>query len=172
MNNKEKIIENVEKKRKEEFDSILEKIKKMSDAIKLHSNVKEAVLKKEVDNNYLKYIDNSLEDKLFNDAKFDKIKSKVLLEIVCPKLVAIENFEIQKLDIIDIGNHFEELENLAKFLSNFKCVKRVELLPFHKMGEYKWKELGMDYKLYSTKEPTNAEMEKAKKIFKKYNLIK
>lgn len=68
--------------------------------------------------------------------------------------------------------NFEELENLAKFLSNFKCVKRVELLPFHKMGEYKWKELGIDYKLYSTKEPTNAEMEKANKIFKKYNLIK
>lgn len=103
--------EEEKKARKEEFDSILEKIKKMSEAIELHTNVKDAVSKEEVDNNYLKYIENSLEDKLFNDAKFDKIKSKVLLEVVCPDLVNIENFEIEKLEIEDIGSHFEELEN-------------------------------------------------------------
>ena len=103
--------EEEKKARKEEFDSILEKIKKMSEAIQLHTNVKDAVSKEEVDNNYLKYIENSLEDKLFNDAKFDKIKSKVLLEVVCPDLVNIENFEIEKLEIEDIGSHFEELEN-------------------------------------------------------------
>lgn len=105
----EKIIaEDVEKKRKEEFDSILEKIKKMSEAIELHSHVKEAVSKEEIDGNYLKYIENSLEDKLFNDAKFDKIKSKVLLEVVCPELINIEHFEIQKLEIADIGSHFQQ----------------------------------------------------------------
>lgn len=106
----EKIVEDIEKKRKEEFDSILEKIKKMSEAIELHSHVKESVSKEEVDNAYLKYIENSLEDKFFNDAKFDTIKSKVLLEVVCPKLVNIENFTIEKLEIADIGTHFEELE--------------------------------------------------------------
>ena len=52
MNEEEKVIvEDVElnkieeekKARREEFDSILEKIKKMSEAIELHTNVKEAV---------------------------------------------------------------------------------------------------------------------------------
>lgn len=133
MNEEKKIIvedvklNKVEKAREEEFDSILEKIRKMSDAIELHTNVKEAVLKEEVDNNYLKYIENSLEDKLFNDAKFDKMKSKVLLEVVCPDLVNIENFAIEKLEIVDIGSHFEEQENYidkictydGKFISLF-----------------------------------------------------
>lgn len=103
--------ENEKKAKKEEFDAILEKIKKMSEAIELHANVKDAVLKEEVDNNYLKYIENSLEDKLFNDTRFDNIKSKILLEVICPDLVNIENFEIDKLEINDIGSHFEGLEN-------------------------------------------------------------
>lgn len=120
MNEEEKVIvEDVElnkmeeekKARKEEFDRILEKIKKMSEAIELHTNVKKAVSKEEVDNSYLKYIENSLEDKFFCDAKFDKIRSKVLLEVVCPDLENIENFEIDKLEIEDIGSHFEEQEN-------------------------------------------------------------
>lgn len=120
MNEEEKVIvEDVElnkmeeekKARKEEFDRILEKIKKMSEAIEFHTNVKEAVSKEEVDNSYLKYIENSLEDKFFCDAKFDKIRSKVLLEVVCPDLENIENFEIDKLEIEDIGSHFEEQEN-------------------------------------------------------------
>ena len=118
--------EEEKKARKEEFDSILEKIKKMSEAIQLHTNVKDAVSKEEVDNNYLKYIENSLEDKLFNDAKFDKIKSKVLLEVVCPDLVNIENFEIEKLEIEDIGSHFEELENyidkICTYDNKFVCL--------------------------------------------------
>lgn len=118
MNKEEnKITDNVElenkfdKTKKEEFDDILEKIKKMSDAIELHSDVKKAVSKKEVDTNYLKYIENSLEDKFFYDAKFDKIKSKILLEVVCPDLIDIEKFDIDKLEITDIGSHFEEQEN-------------------------------------------------------------
>ncbi|MCQ2483080.1 MAG: pyruvate formate-lyase-activating protein [Clostridia bacterium] len=38
------------------------------------------------------------------------------------------------------------------------AVKKVELLPFHKMGEYKWKELGLDYKLFDTEVPTDETM--------------
>ena len=58
-----------------------------------------------------------------------------------------------------------ELEKLADFLTQFKCVERTELLPFHKMGEYKWKELGLNYTLYDTPSPTDDEMAGARKIF-------
>ena len=128
MNEEEKVIvEDVElnkieeekKTRKEEFDSILEKIKKMSEAIEFHTNVKEAVSKEEVDNSYLKYIENSLEDKFFCDAKFDKIRSKVLIEVVCPELENVENFEIGKLEIEDIGSHFEEQVNYIDKICNY-----------------------------------------------------
>lgn len=116
----------VRKARKEEFDNILSKIKKMSEAIELHENVKKAVSEEKVDNNYLKYIENSLEDKLFCDAKFDKIRSKILLEVVCPELIKFENFEIEKLEITTIGSHFEELDNyidkICTYDNQFVCL--------------------------------------------------
>jgi len=133
-------IEEEKKKRKEEFDSILEKIKKMSEAVELHTSVKKAVGKEEVDNNYLKYIENSLEDKLFNNTKFNEIKSNVLLEVVCPDLSNIENFEIDKLEIIDIGSHLEEQDNyidkLCTYDNKFVCLFGVCELDNDKVIKY------------------------------------
>ena len=62
------------------------------------------------------------------------------------------------------------LTELAKFLRTLKCVENIDLLPFHKMGEYKWKDMGLDYKLYNTPAPTKEQMEKARGIFEKYKL--
>ncbi len=103
--------EQKEMSKKDEFASILEKIQRMDEAIELHNNVKKALSNKEVDQSYLKYIENSIEDKIFCDAKFDKISPKVLIEIVCPKLRKIKNFDISKLEIEDVGNHFEGNDN-------------------------------------------------------------
>lgn len=57
------------------------------------------------------------------------------------------------------------LERLADFLVPYSCIDRVELLPFHKMGAYKWETLGIDFTLKDTPEPTEEEVEAAKKIF-------
>jgi len=47
----------------------------------------------------------------------------------------------------------ENVEGLAAFVATLAGVERVEILPFHKMGEYKWQELGLDYKLAETEPP-------------------
>lgn len=67
---------------------------------------------------------------------------------------------------------FNELNSLAKYLTQFKeIIQKVEILPFHKMGEYKWKELGLEYKLYDIVEPSKEEVKKAKNIFKENNFV-
>lgn len=63
------------------------------------------------------------------------------------------------------------LKQLAEFLTRFHCIERVELLPFHKMGEQKWKALDRPYTLYDTKEPTADEVAGAKQIFAQYGFI-
>ena len=51
-----------------------------------------------------------------------------------------------------------EIEDLAAFAAGLGTVERVEVLPFHKMGEWKWEQLGMSYQLKDTPPPT-AELE-------------
>jgi pyruvate formate lyase activating enzyme len=63
-----------------------------------------------------------------------------------------------------------DMDHLAHFISTLKNLERIDLLPFHKMGEYKWEQLGYKYELSDTIEPSSAEVETAKAIFEKYKL--
>jgi pyruvate formate lyase activating enzyme len=51
----------------------------------------------------------------------------------------------------------ENVAEIATFAAALGNVQRVEVLPFHQMGRYKWKELGLDYKLQDV-EPPSAEL--------------
>ncbi|MDD4616543.1 MAG: pyruvate formate-lyase-activating protein [Alphaproteobacteria bacterium] len=50
------------------------------------------------------------------------------------------------------------------------AVERIEVLPFHQMGAYKWKELELDYKLEEVPTPTPDETAMAKTLFKSRGL--
>jgi pyruvate formate lyase activating enzyme len=65
-----------------------------------------------------------------------------------------------------LTDNLDDIQNMAVYVSKIKNVDRLEVLPFHKLGEFKWKELGYDYKLSNTKIPTIELVEKVKKIFK------
>ena len=64
----------------------------------------------------------------------------------------------------------KHLEELASFVNQLNTVERVEILPFHKMGEFKWKELNLVYKLSDIDIPTEEQVSKAKNIFIKKGL--
>ncbi len=59
----------------------------------------------------------------------------------------------------------EKLRALRNFLDGYNCVKRIEPLPFHKLGEHKWEE--GKYTLSATEAPTKVEMDKVDAILKK-----
>ncbi|MGF7142645.1 pyruvate formate lyase activating enzyme [Anaerotaenia torta] len=52
-----------------------------------------------------------------------------------------------------LTDNLDSVRDLSRHLDQYPNVSRIELLPFHKMGEYKWKELGLSYTLADTKEP-------------------
>ena len=66
--------------------------------------------------------------------------------------------------------NYNKLKNIAKFLKKFKVIQRVELLPFHKMGEYKWEELNFFYTLKETNPPSEEEIKNCLKIFEEEGL--
>lgn len=57
-----------------------------------------------------------------------------------------------------------DVKKLNKFISGLSNIQKIELLPFHKMGEYKWTELGIDYTLHDTPPANERDIEKVKKI--------
>ena len=46
------------------------------------------------------------------------------------------------------------VEGIAKFVAPMKNVQWVEVQPFHQMGEFKWKAMGLEYKHYDTSAPS------------------
>ncbi|HEL2001858.1 pyruvate formate lyase-activating protein [Streptococcus suis] len=58
----------------------------------------------------------------------------------------------------------EDLVELGKFVKTLKNVERFEVLPYHNLGEFKWRELGRPYPLEGTKPPTKARVENAKAL--------
>lgn len=70
----------------------------------------------------------------------------------------------------DLTDNPEDIESLAKYLAGLSNIERIDILPFHKMGEYKWEQLGYDYKLTDTSPPEAKELEMAQDILLKYNL--
>ncbi len=63
----------------------------------------------------------------------------------------------------------EYLWELKKFLSGLKNVKKVEVLPYHTMGEVKYEKLGIEYPLKGVLPPTAERIENAKKILNAEN---
>ena len=58
-----------------------------------------------------------------------------------------------------------DLEEIARFAASLGNVERVDVLPFHQMGRFKWKELGLGYTLGETKPPAPEQVESARRVF-------
>ena len=63
------------------------------------------------------------------------------------------------------------VEGLADFVASLKMVERVEVAPFHKLGEFKWKELRMPYRLTHTPSPTPEAVAKVRQAFSSRGLV-
>lgn len=66
------------------------------------------------------------------------------------------------------SDQVESLEDLGKKFWAYKCVNRIEILPYHTLWEYKWKELWWKYELEWTKAPTSEKVNESKEILEKY----
>jgi pyruvate formate lyase activating enzyme len=68
------------------------------------------------------------------------------------------------------SDDLDDIKNLAQFLKPMTNIQKVQILPFHKMGEYKWKELGLNYELSATEPPTAELVQQVTEIFQEHNL--
>jgi pyruvate formate lyase activating enzyme len=59
-----------------------------------------------------------------------------------------------------------EIGEIARFAASLGVVERVEVLPFHQLGRFKWKELNLDYTLEHVEPPTAEAVEHACSLFR------
>ena len=64
----------------------------------------------------------------------------------------------------------EEMAAVAQFGSSLGVVERVEVLPFHQMGRYKWERLGIEYELNEVDPPDMAAVNRAVETFRAVGL--
>lgn len=57
-----------------------------------------------------------------------------------------------------------DLQKLKQFIDSLDNVEKVEILPYHNLGKFKWEESGDKYKLENVIPPTQEEIERAEKI--------
>jgi pyruvate formate lyase activating enzyme len=55
----------------------------------------------------------------------------------------------------------DDMARSADFAAGLGNVERVEVLPFHQMGRYKWRRLGLEYTLPDTQSPTEEAIQQA-----------
>lgn len=58
----------------------------------------------------------------------------------------------------------EDLKKLRNFISELKTVKKVEILPYHDLGKFKWSQLGCKYELEGVPTATAQDVNRAKQI--------
>ena len=64
----------------------------------------------------------------------------------------------------------DKLHRLGAFLKAYQCIKKVELLPYHKMGLYKWETLKIPSKIAHINPPTLDAVTHARDILAAYGL--
>lgn len=112
-------------------------------------------------------------DLLLLDIKvFDEQKHKDLTGVSNQNILSFARYlsDIEKpvwirhVLVPTVNNSNENITQLKRFIDTLNNVSKIELIPYHSMGVFKWRELGLEYKMSHIKAPTKQEMEDAKTI--------
>ena len=116
----------------------------------------------------LKYTDLVLLDiKHIDDKKCKELVGRSnKLELEFAKYLSDNNIKIWIRQVLVPGftDDKEDLLKLKDFISSLKTVQKIELLPYHNIGEFKWKKLGLDYPLEGIRQANDEDIKRAKEI--------
>ncbi|MBQ2916714.1 MAG: pyruvate formate lyase-activating protein [Clostridia bacterium] len=71
---------------------------------------------------------------------------------------------IRQVIIPGITDDENDLIELKKFINSLKNVEKVELMPYHELGKFKWENLGFEYELEDIPSATSEDIKRAKKL--------
>lgn len=71
---------------------------------------------------------------------------------------------IRQVIVPTITDRTEDLIKLKQFLDGFSNIQKIELLPYHDLGKYKWKNAGVKYELENIRPANDKDILYCKKI--------
>ncbi|NDI37162.1 pyruvate formate-lyase-activating protein [Chengkuizengella sediminis] len=74
---------------------------------------------------------------------------------------------IRHVLIPGITDDYNDLYALGAFIGKLKNVEKVEILPYHRMGVFKWQQLGFSYPLKGVRTPSDQELKRAIQVVEK-----
>lgn len=78
------------------------------------------------------------------------------------------SFWLRYVLVPGLSDFEEDLRALGEHFAGYKCIERVELLPYHRLGVHKYEAMGLPYQLPDTKENTPEQLKKAEDILREY----
>jgi pyruvate formate lyase activating enzyme len=120
-----------------------------------------------------------LDIKQFNPEKYEALTSKPLQPTLdfTERLVRMQKkIWLRYVLVPGISDDEQDVAGLAQYLGDLNrqspgLIERVEVLPFHKMGEDKWAELGMKYELTETRPPSQELVHRVREQFRAQGLF-
>ena len=115
----------------------------------------------------------SLTDLVLLDIKhIDSAKSLDLVghenkkELAFAKYLSDNNIPvwIRQVLVPGLTDDEKDLQKLKEFISSLNNVEKIEILPYHSLGKHKWSSMYHEYPLKDTRDATEKDVEKAKKI--------
>ena len=93
----------------------------------------------------------------------------LLVLLTCLPIISLDSQTIhtQKMYLYEFfpNRGYTTMGAVGQFLDLEKSnVKKIEILPYHDMGKFKWKELGFKYPLENVRVATSEDLDRAKKI--------
>ena len=70
---------------------------------------------------------------------------------------------IRHVLVPELSDFDEDLDKLNEFIKTLKNVEKVEVLPYHTLGKFKWENLGIKYTLEDTNPPSAERIDNANK---------
>lgn len=105
---------------------------------------------------------------------------KCINDDICKKLTGVSNKQelafarylsdtgkpmwIRQVIVPTITDRTEDLIKLKDFLATLKNIQKIELLPYHDLGKFKWIDAGLNYELENIRTANAKDIEYAKKV--------
>lgn len=119
-------------------------------------------------NELMKYTDLVMLDlKHIDTDKHEKItgfKNKNILDMAKYLSDIGKSMWIRHVLVPNYTDSNDDLLKLQKFISSLKTIEKIEVLPYHTLGMFKWENLGIEYKLNGINSPTHEKVENAVRI--------